>query len=93
MSIRAHDKNSSSAIATKSELLKRLRERTKLCAEAHLTPTGIDIQSIRKKSDRENDRRIAILRSSLGNAHDTFEVQHSFARLNGFAVAQFAKER
>lgn len=93
MSNRTHDHSGSSAIATKSELLKRLRERTRLCPEAHLTPTGIDAQSIRKISDRENDRRIAILRSSLGKAHESVEAQHSFARLNGFAVARFSKER
>jgi hypothetical protein len=90
---RIHDKSSSSPIATKAELLKRLRERTTLRVEAQLKPNGICAQSIRKNSDRENDRRIAILRSALGNAHDTVEAQHSFARLNGFAAARFSKER
>lgn len=93
MSSANREDNVNPAIATKAELLQRLRERTKPSAQAHLSPSGINAQSVRKNSDEEIDRRIALLRTSLSSAHDTVEVQHSFARLNGFAVAQFAKER
>lgn len=93
MSRSERDDRDSSAIATKAELLQRLRDRHKPQAHSQLTPSGPDVQQSYKTLLAENERRIASLRASLHNAHDVLEVQHSFTRLDGFAVARFSKER
>ena len=83
----------SSAIATKAELLQRLRERSRPQVHADLTPGGPAVLETSKTLLRENERRIALLRTSLHDAHDALETQHSFARLSGYAAARFSRTR
>ncbi|MGK2959051.1 MAG: hypothetical protein ACSLFB_11770 [Acidimicrobiales bacterium] len=93
MSDKIRDDAAEPTIATKAELLKRLRNRERPGLNVHLTPAGPIAQQIQKDSAGENERRIERLRSSLYNAHDAIELQHSFSRLDGYAVARFSKER
>lgn len=93
MSRPEQDNTSSSVIATKAELLQRLRDRSKPQVQSRLTPNGPSALESRKTLLRENERRIGVLRASLGSAHDAFEVQHSFATLDGYAKARFEKSR
>lgn len=82
-----------SAITTKAELLQRLRERSKPQVQTQLTPNGPAVSETSKALLRENERRIALLRTSLHDAHDALETQHSFARLSGYAAARFSRTR
>jgi len=90
---KSHDDGTASTITTKAELPKRLREHKKPSVQLHLAPVGPIAQQVHKEAASENDRRIAFLRNSLGGARDAIELQHSFARLHGFAAARFSKER
>lgn len=93
MSDKIRDDAAESAISTKAELLKRLRNRERPGLSVHLTPAGPVAQQIHKEGVCENERRIARLRNSLHKAHAAIELQHSFSRLDGYAVARFSKER
>lgn len=93
MSFPKHDNTGSSAIATKAELLQLLRDRPKPQVHARLTPSGPELSESHKTLQRENERRIALLRTSLLNAHEVVEVQHSFARLFGYAKSHFKRDR
>lgn len=93
MSDKIRDSAAEPTIATKAELLKRLRNRERPGLNVHLTPAGPVAQQIHKDGVCENERRIARLRDSLHNAHDAIEQQHSFSRLDGYAAAEFSKER
>ncbi len=88
-----YDNTGSSAIATKAELLQRLRNRPKPQVHARLTPSGPELSESYKTLQRENEHRIALLRTSLLNAHEVVEVQHSFSRLFGYAKSHFKRER
>lgn len=83
----------SSAIVTKAELLQRLRDRARPQAQTHLTPGGPAVSETSKTLLRENERRIALLKASLHDAHDALETQYSFARLSGYAAARFSRTR
>ncbi|WP_411820826.1 hypothetical protein ABFZ85_06480 [Hyphococcus formosus] len=79
--------------STKEELLRRLRDRPMPQISSELSPANDTARYTRLEVNRENERRIAQLRNSLSKAQESFELQHSFVRLDGYAAAQFEKER
>jgi len=85
--------NTHPAISTKEELLRRLRERPVPRSAATLEPgRGFSIEA-KQRLDEDNRQRIAVLRSTLDQAHTELETQQVFARLGGYAKARFSNER
>ena len=87
----AHDDHPT--ISTKEELLRRLRIRQTPSSTATLEPGGRLGKIAKRQTDEENRERISNLRNSLGAARRELEEQQVFARLSGFARAQFSNER
>ena len=80
------------SVATKAELLQRLRERKG--PESVQAPTPpIGSEHLLSEMRTENEKRIGELRKTLGSAHRNLETQHSFARLSGHAKSKFEQQR
>lgn len=80
------------AIASRAELLQRLRARGTPEPEQQPSPPQ-GAENLAAERREEQERRIAELRQSLGSAHRNLETQHSFARLGGHAKSSFEQER
>ena len=85
--------NNLPSISTKAEMLDRLRNRPKPALSLEHRPLGGVTQEVHRKVSEENELRIAKLRSSLGDAKQRTETDHTFARLKGFPSAQFDRSR
>ena len=82
-----------SAICTKLELLRRLRDRDEPNSAPALNMPGDLGADVRRRSDEERRSRIAKLQHALEKAHGRLEKEQAFARLDGYAKAQFSKDR
>ena len=80
-------------IATKAEMLMRLRNRPKPSVSLDLQPKGAIAADAHRKLAAENEERIGLLKRSLGNAKTKAETHHTFARLGGYSKAQFDRSR
>ena len=80
------------AIATKAELLQRLRDRDRPQMVMSPSPPS-QAEDMAAERCSEHERRIANLRNSLTDAHKKIEAQHSFARLSGHVKSSFEREK
>ncbi len=81
------------SIATSAELEQRLDARAQPVPEPHLTPDGWQTAATQQQVNGENEKRIAALRGSLDNAHETLNTDMSLANLRGQAKADFGHSR
>lgn len=80
-------------IATRAELDQRLVDRPAPAVAQHLTPSGWESAETERQVDNANENRIAELRSSLGDAHETLDTDMRLAQLRGQARTDFGHSR
>ncbi len=80
-------------IATKAELERLRASRPVPAPTRHLTPIGPDAEHTRRSLHEADERRISYLQDRLQRVRDGAERDHSFARLQGHAKADFGREQ
>lgn len=81
------------SIVTSAELDQRLNARAQPAPEPHLTPDGWQTAATQRQVNGENEKRIAALRGSLENAHETLNTDMCLANLRGQAKSDFGHSR
>lgn len=85
--------SAASGVVTKAELEQRIAARPKPRAELHLTPKGWEAVDVRRRIDREGERRIQHLDERLQKARENFERGHGLALQRGRAKQDFDRGR
>lgn len=80
-------------ISTAAELQQRQESRATPVPEMHHTPGGSLETEVHKQVEAANEQRIGELQSRLEQMRMSAETDHSFARLQGHAKADFGHER
>ncbi len=85
--------SAASGVVTKAELEQRIAARPKPRAELHLTPNGWEAVDVRRRLEREGERRIQHLDERLKKAHENLKTGLGRALKRGRAKQDFDRGR